>query len=69
MVVGRGQQSEVRSGQVPVPFYPAPFADVSEIKLTNEEPSTSILLQGKPEVLDNVEVCTFFFLGFCIYSE
>ncbi|XP_071543821.1 nuclear pore membrane glycoprotein 210 [Panulirus ornatus] len=56
VVVGQGQQGEVRSGQVPVPFYPSPFADTSEIKLTNEEPSVIIFLQGTSQVLSNVEI-------------
>lgn len=56
VVVSRGQQGEVRSGQVTIPFYPAPFAEISEITLTNEVPSTSVEIQGTFEVLSNLEV-------------
>lgn len=56
VVVSRGQQGEVRSGQVTIPFYPAPFAEVSEVTLTNEVPSTSIEIQGTFEVLGTLEV-------------
>ncbi|XP_042211678.1 nuclear pore membrane glycoprotein 210-like isoform X2 [Homarus americanus] len=56
VVVGRGQQGEVRSGPVTVPFYPSPVTDVSEVKLTNENPSVTIFLQGTPDVLNKLEV-------------
>ncbi|XP_063610154.1 nuclear pore membrane glycoprotein 210-like [Penaeus indicus] len=56
VVVSRGQQSEVRSGQVTIPFYPAPFAEISEVTLTNEVPSTSIEIQGTFEVLSTLEI-------------
>lgn len=58
VVVSRGQQGEVRSGQVTIPFYPAPFAEVSEVTLTNEVPSTSIEIQGTFEVLGTLEIAS-----------
>ncbi|KAK8733036.1 hypothetical protein OTU49_006725, partial [Cherax quadricarinatus] len=56
VVVGRGQQGEVRSGQVTVPFHPSPVLDTYEVKLTNEEPSVTAFFQGTSAVLDKLEV-------------
>lgn len=60
VVVGQGEQGEVRSGQIQVPFNPAPVSDVSETKLTNEEPSVSVMLQGTSQILTQLEVSVFF---------
>nr|XP_045612932.1 nuclear pore membrane glycoprotein 210-like isoform X2 [Procambarus clarkii] len=56
VVVGRGQQGEVRSGEIAVPFYPSPVSDISEVKLTNEKSSSTVLLEGTAEVLDKLQV-------------
>ncbi|CAL4097838.1 unnamed protein product [Meganyctiphanes norvegica] len=56
VVVSRGPQGEVRSGQLVVPFLPAPISEVTEILLTNEEPSALVTLQGIPAVLGNLKV-------------
>lgn len=56
VVVDLGKQGEVRSGQVSVPFYPAPVPDTSETKLTNDEPSVTISVLGIPQVLAALEV-------------
>lgn len=56
VVVGRGPQEEARSGQLVVSFLPAPISEVTEILLTNEEPSVSVTLKGIPAVLRNLKV-------------
>lgn len=41
----------LRSGQVQIPFLPAPAPESPTLTLTNQQPSASLLLRGHPDVL------------------
>ncbi|KAK7069963.1 hypothetical protein SK128_003833 [Halocaridina rubra] len=56
VVVGKGEQGEVRSGQTALVFHAAPVSEISEVKLSNVEPSVTVTLIGTPDVLTNLEI-------------
>ena len=41
----------LRSGQVQLPFLPAPAPESPTLTLTNQQPTSSLLLRGDPDVL------------------
>ncbi|XP_064117078.1 nuclear pore membrane glycoprotein 210-like [Macrobrachium nipponense] len=58
VVVGKGLQGEVRSGQSALSFNAAPVSEVSEVKISNVEPSVTVMLHGLPTVINSLEVPT-----------
>ncbi|XP_068200875.1 nuclear pore membrane glycoprotein 210 [Palaemon carinicauda] len=58
VVVGKGLQGEVRSGQNALSFNSAPVSEVSEVKLSNMETSVNVMLHGLPNVISSLEVST-----------
>lgn len=49
----------LRSGQVQLPFLPAPASESPTLTLTNQQPSASLLLRGHPDVLAAMSVSQF----------
>lgn len=63
----------LRSGQVQLPFLPAPAPESPTLTLTNQQPTASLLLRGHPDVLAAMAVGFFYLVGLlwnftCLFS-
>ena len=63
VVISRGQQKELRSGEVKIPFIPAFVVDKSEVTITNEATEILVQVKGISEMLGSLKVTSENLIG------